>query len=114
MDLEEDTGAQFIHSAQSRLLLMQKLSRGEQGILPANQNQDQGQAIKNQNFTNHPSVTQYSQVAPSNCLLLNNMFDPDQADLKKDPAFFIDIKEQVEDICKDITLGRGAEKIWVE
>jgi hypothetical protein len=42
------------------------------------------------------------------------MFDPDQADLKKDPAFFIDIKEQVEDICKDITQGRGAEKIWVE
>ena len=34
MDLEEDTGAQYIHSAQSRLLLMQKLSRGESGILP--------------------------------------------------------------------------------
>jgi hypothetical protein len=77
MDLEEDTGAQYIHSAQSRLLLMQKLSRGESGILPATQNQDHGQAIKNQNFTNHPAVTQYTQIAPSNCLLLNNMFDPD-------------------------------------
>ena len=60
MDLEEDTGAQYIHSAQSRLLLMQKLSRGESGILPATQNQDQGQAIKNQNFTNHPAIAQYT------------------------------------------------------
>ncbi len=42
MDLEEDTGAQYIHSAQSRLLLMQKLSRGESGILPPTQNEDQG------------------------------------------------------------------------
>jgi hypothetical protein len=35
--------------------------------------------------------------------------------LKKDPAFFIDIKEQVEDICKSMaTQGRGVEKVWVE
>ena len=48
---------------------------------------------------------------PSNCLLLNNMFDPAAADLKKDPAFFIDIKEQVEDVCRE--LGK-VEKVWVE
>lgn len=43
------------------------------------------------------------------------MFDQDQVDLKKDPAFFIDIKEQVEDICKELaTQGRGVEKVWVE
>jgi len=39
------------------------------------------------------------------------MFDPAQVDLKKDPAFFIDIKEQVEDVCRE--LGK-VEKVWVE
>jgi len=48
---------------------------------------------------------------PSNCLLLNNMFDPDQVDLKKDPAYFIDIKEQVEEVCSEF--GK-VEKVWVE
>ena len=39
----------------------------------------------------------------------------EQVDLKKDPAFFIDIKEQVEDICKEFaTQGRSVEKVWVE
>lgn len=48
---------------------------------------------------------------PSNCLLLNNMFDSTSVDLKKDPAFFIDIKEQVEDVCGE--MGK-VEKVWVE
>ncbi len=48
---------------------------------------------------------------PSNCLLFNNMFDPNSVDLKTDPAFFIDIKEQVEEICNDV--GK-LEKVWVE
>jgi len=39
------------------------------------------------------------------------MFDPALVDLKKDPAFFIDIKEQVEDICNE--MGK-VEKVWVE
>ena len=48
---------------------------------------------------------------PSNCLLFNNMFDPNSVDLKRDPAFFIDIKEQVEDIGNEF--GK-VEKVWVE
>jgi hypothetical protein len=39
------------------------------------------------------------------------MFDPVGVDLKKDPAFFIDIKEQVEEVCNE--LGK-VEKVWVE
>lgn len=39
------------------------------------------------------------------------MFDPLQVDLKKDPAFFLDIKEQVEEISR--SMGR-LEKVWVE
>jgi hypothetical protein len=40
----------------------------------------------------HPldSLIQYSQ---SHCLIFINLFDPTQVDLKKDPSFFIDIKE---------------------
>lgn len=64
-----------------------------------------------QNFNNQPVVHSFIQTMPSNCLLLNNMFDPAAADLKKDPAFFIDIKEQVEDVCRE--LGK-VEKVWVE
>jgi len=108
LDLEEDSGQQYIHSAQSRLMLMQKLSRGESS-LPG----DSGQAIKSANFTNNPVASaMMTQVQPSNCILLTNMFDPDQVDLRKDPAFFIDIKEQVEDICREME-GR-VEKVWVE
>jgi hypothetical protein len=39
------------------------------------------------------------------------MFDPDQVDLKRDPAYFIDIKEQVFDVCSE--MGK-VEKVWVE
>ena len=48
---------------------------------------------------------------PSNCLLFNNMFDANNVDLKREPAFFIDIKEQVEEICNE--LGK-VEKVWLE
>jgi hypothetical protein len=39
------------------------------------------------------------------------MFDPAAVDLKRDPAFFLDIKEQVEDVCRE--MGK-VEKVWVE
>ena len=39
------------------------------------------------------------------------MFDPVGIDLRRDPAFFLDIKEQVEEVCKE--LGK-VEKVWVE
>ena len=109
LDLEEDSGQQYIHSAQSRLMLMQKLSRGDASVVP----QDSGQAIKGANFVNNPIASAtFTQVQPSNCILLTNMFDPDLADLRKDPAFFIDIKEQVEDICRE--MGGRVEKVWIE
>jgi hypothetical protein len=39
------------------------------------------------------------------------MFDPIGVDLKKDPAYFLDIKEQVTDVCSE--MGK-VEKVWVE
>ena len=40
-----------------------------------------------------------------------NLFDPTIVDLKKDPSFFIDIKEQVIQVCNDF--GK-VEKVFVE
>lgn len=51
-DLEDDSANQYIHSAQSRALLMQKLSR-------ESNKQDTGQAIMSQNFNNQPLIPQY-------------------------------------------------------
>lgn len=34
-----------------------------------------------------------TQPNPSNCLLFSNMFDQKKVDLRKDPSFFIDIKD---------------------
>jgi hypothetical protein len=70
-------------------MLMQKLSRGDTSVVP-----DGGQSIKGANFVNNPmSGATFTQVLPSNCVLLTNMFDPELVDLRKDPAFFNDIKE---------------------
>jgi hypothetical protein len=48
---------------------------------------------------------------PSNCVLLENMFEPLKVDLKKDPYFFIEIKEQVNNVCME--WGR-VEKVYIE
>ena len=47
----------------------------------------------------------------SNCLLFAGMFDPTQVDLRKDPSFFMDIKDQVTSVCNDF--GK-TERIFVE
>ncbi len=40
-----------------------------------------------------PKPVVITQVAPTCCLVFSNMFDQSQVDLRKDPAFFIDIKD---------------------
>lgn len=66
---------------------------------------------KSKGVTNDLLVKQTSLTAVSNCLLLNNMFDPTQIDFKEEPNFFLDIKEQVLDICEE--LGK-VDKVWVD
>jgi hypothetical protein len=39
------------------------------------------------------------------------MFDPTNVDLNKDPAFFIEIKEQVYDVCQE---WGAIDRIYVE
>lgn len=40
------------------------------------------------------------------------MFDATGVDLRNDPTFYLDVKEQVEDVCRE--LGGRLEKVWVE
>jgi len=53
--------------------------------------------------------------------MFSNMFDPNKVDLKKDPSFYIDIKDQVKQVCTDfgkvvqIHVEQGTEgHIWVK
>jgi hypothetical protein len=34
-----------------------------------------------------------TQMHPSNCVVFSNMFDPKKVDLKKEPSFYIDMKD---------------------
>lgn len=38
-------------------------------------------------------------IRVSNCILVTNMFDPFEVNLDEDPTFFVEIKEQVQDVC---------------
>jgi len=74
-ELENEERGKTIDSAESRLGLMQKLSRDEK--LPSFQ------------------YAQPKKDEPSYCLHLTNMFDLAQVDISQDPTFFLDVKEDV-------------------
>ena len=42
-----------------------------------------------------------TQTQPSNFLLFTGLFDVAKVDLKKEPSFYIDIKDQVKMVCSD-------------
>lgn len=86
LDLDEESGGSFLHSAQSRALLMQKLTRDNPLSM-----QMPMQAMQ------MSMQQQYSQGAvshmPTPCLLLTNMFS--RLDAINDPGFFTDLKEEI-------------------
>ena len=107
-DLGEDTTNTYLHSAKDRAQLMQKLMGQKDTDILADANASQPQPQTNANVD---PLSQIIQSNPSNCLLFINLFDPTTIDLKKDPAFFIDIKDQVLQVCQDF--GK-VDKIFVE
>jgi hypothetical protein len=99
---------------------MQKLSRNKDGLLPggntssANNNPLMMNPLDplskmTGNPNDQPSASTSSR--PSNCLLFEGMFDTTQVDLKRDPSFFMDVKDQVLSICTDF--GK-VERVYVE
>jgi RNA-binding protein 39 len=95
-DLDDESGANYLQTSQSRAILMQKLQReGQEGLgvpgvdlgAPV-QAQEQPQPVKAQ-----------TSLLPTNCILLSNMFDVEEVDLAKEPTYFVDLKEEIEEEC---------------
>ena len=84
---------------------MQKLSRNKDTIIPGSEMNQAGR-------TGDRNSEMYVQASrPSNCLLFAGMFDTTQVDLKRDPSFFMDIKDQVASVCGQT--GK-VDRIYVE
>ena len=108
-DLGEDTTNTYIHSASDRTALMQKLSRNKDSMLPGAPNPSamNGGTDPNANL----GFSTQAGNKQTNCVLLQGMFDATQVDLRKEPAFFMDVKDQVASVCADF--GK-VERIYVE
>lgn len=108
-DLGEDTTNTYLHTAKDRTILMQKLMGKKDSDLIAEANEKKAKEAES-NVAVDP-LAAIIQTAPSNCLLFQNLFEPMNIDLKKDPSFFIDIKDQVMQVCQEF--GK-VDKIFVE
>lgn len=75
-ELETEEGGKMIDKFESRKELMQKLTRDEK--LPSFP-------------VSEPIITS----EPSCCIYLSNLFEQSEIDLTKEPAFFLDIKDDV-------------------
>jgi len=96
-DLDDDSGANYLQTAQSRAMLMQKLQREGQEGVPGVDLTGQGQAAQPVEPA-QPAKAQTS-LLPTNCILLSNMFVMDEVDLSKEPTYFVDLKEEIEEEC---------------
>lgn len=87
----EDLNDIYIKSGAARAQLMQKLMGDKDmgNLRPAEPKVVEVQPV---------SLTQ---MHPSNCVVFSNMFDPKKVDLKKEPSFYIDMKDQVKLVCAD-------------
>ncbi|CAI2370356.1 unnamed protein product [Moneuplotes crassus] len=90
LDLEEKGFT--IGSGRSRAALIIELNRGKEE-------------------TNDLLVKQSDLNAASNCILLNNLFDPTSVDLEKELHFYREIEDQVLNICEEV--GK-VDKVWVD
>eukprot|EP01017_Pseudomicrothorax_dubius_P025994 TRINITY_DN2866_c0_g2_i2.p1 TRINITY_DN2866_c0_g2~~TRINITY_DN2866_c0_g2_i2.p1 ORF type:complete len:152 (-),score=27.02 TRINITY_DN2866_c0_g2_i2:271-726(-) len=122
LDLDEDNNANYLHSGQSRAVLMQKLIRE-----PLPQQQMINNSIMNVMASNQPGYpynpmmgtpymvapSQQSLISPTptSCILLVNMFNPADVNLSADPEFFSDLRDEVEEECKKYG---NVEKVFVE
>jgi len=99
-DLDDDSGANYLQTSQSRAILMQKLQReGQEGGVPGIDLTGQGQGQAPQPVEQPQPVKAQTSLLPTNCILLTNMFVMDEVDLSKDPTFFVDLKEEIEEEC---------------
>eukprot|EP01015_Nassula_variabilis_P020521 TRINITY_DN3558_c0_g1_i8.p2 TRINITY_DN3558_c0_g1~~TRINITY_DN3558_c0_g1_i8.p2 ORF type:complete len:134 (+),score=44.43 TRINITY_DN3558_c0_g1_i8:147-548(+) len=93
LDLDDESGGTYIHSAQSRALLMQKLTR-ESGDTPNQQQTPVAQPEVKPQFSAPPESSTTTRT-----IVLINLFDPTDPEIKKESGYFVDLKEEIEDEC---------------
>lgn len=112
LDLDEESGNNFLHSAQSRAMLMQKLTRENPAsmYLPATNllmapnpvlqlPMEQNQLMNDYNNNNNNNNKEEISAQPTTCILLSNMFSREES-YKKDSTFLADLKDEVEGIFR--------------
>ena len=92
-DLDLDAKGFHLSSGRERQALMNELNKSKGGD------------------TTDLIAKRASLTALSNCILLNNMFDPTQIDKEQLPHFYQEIQDQVLDICEEV--GK-VDKVWVD
>jgi len=102
LDLDEESGASYIHNAQSRALLMQKLLREDGGSMNQPANQGYGgmnPAISISSISMPVQTGPPESNYPTQYMLIPKLFDYHSVNLNEEPGFFIDLKEDVEGEC---------------
>lgn len=98
LDLDEESGNNFLHSAHSRAMLMQKLTRENPAgmFLPANPTSNL-LLTPNQNIVQVDPQKKLNKEEispqPTTCVLLSNMFTKDDSDV--DSKFLANLKDEV-------------------
>jgi RNA-binding protein 39 len=94
--MDEESHMNYLHNLQSKQALIQKLSR-DTNINPGaftSMSDNNNNNINNNNIS-IPSTSQ------SHCVLLSNLFDPNNVNLSEDPSFFIDTQTDVVEECNN-------------
>lgn len=99
-DLQGDA-QNYLQNFQSKQTFMQKLSR--EGNLPGIGYASLPMATNNEAPTDNSTL--------STCILLSNLFDPNDVNLSEDPEFYIDVRRDVLDECS--SLGK-VDEIYVD
>lgn len=84
-------------------------------------NDDDGSTIRSNNFANllpgqtagltKEQIFTKTHGYPSTCILISNMFDPNEVDLEQDPDFYLNIKQETMDLCQE---NHKVDRIFVE
>ena len=105
LDLDEESGNNFLHSAQSRAMLMQKLTRETPAsiYMPSNNlllapNPNVVMPMVEPQMIKPPMMGNYEEISsqPTTCILLSNMFSKEEN--MNNSTFLADLKDEVEGI----------------
>jgi len=109
VDLDDESGQSYLHNPQSRVMLMQKLARDD-SMQNVPQLQGNIMQVNQQGGAVAYAGAALAQMTPTNCLLLKNMFSLSDPEIRQNADYFIEIKEDVMDECRQYG---ECEYVWV-